>query len=55
MKLGSIRKKKWFQKFGNHIHVCLLVTEDVIAQGIMQNIKHVPFWNIVLIKSLQCQ
>ena len=37
MKLESMRKKKWFRKFLNHIHVHLVVTEDVIAQDIMQN------------------
>ena len=54
MKFGSMRKK-WFRKFCNHVHVYLVVTEDVIAQGIMENIWHIPFWNTVLIKSLQCQ
>ena len=38
MKLGSMSKKGGFQKFRNDIYVYLVVTEDVIAQGIMQNI-----------------
>ena len=52
MKLGLMRKRKWFRKFRNYIHVYLVVMEDVIALGILQNILHIPFWNIILIKSL---
>ena len=55
MKLGSMRKMKWFQKFRNHVHVYFVVTKDVIAQALIQNICHIPFWKIVLIKSIQCE
>ena len=53
MKLGLMRKRKWFRKFRNYIHVYLVVMEDVIALGILQNILHIPFWNIILIKSFK--
>ena len=52
MKLGLMRKRKWFRKFRNYIHVYLVVMEDVIALVILQNILHIPFWNIILIKSM---
>ena len=52
MKLGLMRKRKWFRKFRNYIHVYLVVMEDVIALVILQNILHISFWNIILIKSM---